>query len=87
MWQQFSFSCNVAAAGDVCVDYCSTYYKAVRGWSISMCVFITAGTDLVWYNAVSLFAWGGGDISRCHSNRGVSTVSRCAADLEIAERL
>jgi transcription elongation factor Elf1 len=29
----------------------------------------------------------GGDITRYHSNRGVSSVSRCAADLEIAERL
>jgi len=26
-------------------------------------------------------------ITRYHSNRGVSAVSRCAADLEIAERL
>jgi len=27
------------------------------------------------------------EITRYHSNRGVSSVSRCAADLEIAERL
>jgi hypothetical protein len=29
----------------------------------------------------------GSVITRYHSNRGVSSVSRCAADLEIAERL
>jgi hypothetical protein len=63
--------------------------KILRVLQYSVCVLLRQWSEVqnkALFRCVC-FITAGPVITRYHSNRGVSAVSRCAADLEIAERL